>query len=176
MNSMEEDIKIIERALAACTDEYREQADTWKTLETKAQVAITIAGVFLAAVFAFTRDPGLHCSIQMFLGITLLALLLTLFCALWVLKVEEFDLPYNGEDALKTARELMKPTTSPVPEGCRYKQLIESLIDGYDEVLKTIHAVNNRKQERSVYAYFLLCLAALSATFAAIIELVTHRS
>jgi hypothetical protein len=174
MTPTEEDIKIVERALAACTDEYREQADTWKTLETKAQVAITVAGVFLAAVFAFTRDAGLDCGIKMFLGITLVALLFALFCALWVLKVEEFDLPFNGEDALKKAGELTRPTTSPEPEGGRYRQLIDSLAEGYDKVLNSIDTVNNHKQERLGYAYILLCIAAISATVAAVIELVTH--
>ncbi len=86
MTPLEEDTEIVERAFAACTDEYREQSDAWKTLEAKVQVAITVAGVFLAAVFSFSRDAGPDVSIKVFLGTTLLALLFALFCTLWVLK------------------------------------------------------------------------------------------
>ncbi|MBE3065372.1 MAG: hypothetical protein IMZ69_10200, partial [Spirochaetes bacterium] len=36
--------------------EYRDLSDTWRNLDTKAQGLGAIAGIFLAAVFAWTRD------------------------------------------------------------------------------------------------------------------------
>ncbi len=88
MTSGEEDTRIAGRALAVCTDKYREAADFWTTLETKAQVAITVAGVFLAAAFSFSLASGISLPIKFCLGITLVALLLALIAALRVLKVE----------------------------------------------------------------------------------------
>ena len=174
MNPSEEDIKIAETALATCTDEYREQADVWKTLETKAQVAITVAGVFLAAAFAYSRETGLDVHIQVFLGVTLLTLLLALLCALWVLKTEDFDLPFNGTEALKDARRLLDPTMAREPAGSRYKQMIESLTDGYEEVLNKIDVVTGNKQKRLGYAYAFLFIAAISATVAGMLALILH--
>src|SRR6202020_875653 len=120
MSSEDEDTKILERALAVCTDEYREEADVWTTLETKAQVAITVAGVFLAAVFSFSLTAGITQHIRILLGITLLALLFALICALWVLKVEAFDLPFDGSAALKEAQKLLGPTADRATDGARY--------------------------------------------------------
>jgi hypothetical protein len=172
---MEEEIKISERALAACTDEYREQSDIWKTLENKAQVAITVAGVFLAAVFTFSRDANLNYEIKGCLGVTLLALLSALLCALWVLQVEEFDMPVSGIEVLKLAQELLDPVRAEEPEGDRFKKIVGSLTEGYDDVLGKIGAINEHKQKRLGYTYCLLRVAAVAATCGAVIELITLR-
>lgn len=42
--------------LDAYRDEYKELAATWRTLETKAQGNIAIAGIFIAGIFVFLRD------------------------------------------------------------------------------------------------------------------------
>jgi hypothetical protein len=44
--------------LSALSEQYKESSETWKALETKAQGAITVAGIFLAAVFAFAREAA----------------------------------------------------------------------------------------------------------------------
>ena len=174
MTSEDEDTQILERALAACTDEYREEADVWTTLETKAQVVITVAGVFLAAAFSFSLTAGISLNIRILLGITLLALLLALICALWVLKGEDFDLPFDGKAALRNAKKLLDPSANRAVEGARYLELVQSLADGYDEVLNRISTINGHKQKRLGYAYFLLKMAAIVATLAGLLELIGH--
>jgi len=174
MTSVDEDTKILERALAVCTDEYREAAAVWTTLETKAQVAITVAGVFLAAAFSFSLAVGISTYIKILLAITLVVLLGALVCALWVLKVANFDLPFDGSAALKQAEELMDPSADRSVEGSRYLELIETLTDGYDEVLDRIATINGEKQKRLGYSYFLLKVAAIAATVGGVLELTRH--
>lgn len=47
---------IQQMALDAYCAEHERLIDNWKGLETKAQGAVTIAGIFIAGVFAFIRD------------------------------------------------------------------------------------------------------------------------
>lgn len=42
----------------------------------------------------------------------------------------------------------MKPTAAAEPDGSRYKQLIDSSLEDYDEVLNKIDTVNDHKQRR----------------------------
>ena len=48
--------KLGEQLLTTFRQEHSDAVNTWRTLEGKAQISITIGGVFLAAVFAFARD------------------------------------------------------------------------------------------------------------------------
>lgn len=43
-------------AMESYRDEYQRFIDIWKGLDTKAQGTVTIAGIFIATVFAFIRD------------------------------------------------------------------------------------------------------------------------
>ena len=122
--------------------------------------------------FSFSLTAGVSLNIRILLGITLLALLCALICALWVLKVEDFDLPFDGTAALKEAKELLDPSADRAVEGARYFELVQSLTDGYEEVLDRISTINVHKQQRLGYAYFLLKAAAIAATLAGVLELI----
>lgn len=52
--------------------------------------------------------------------------------------------------------------------------LIDQLGSGFEEPLKTVDNVNDKKEARLRYAHFLLVLAAVSATVAAITQLIVH--
>src|SRR5919109_4903212 len=98
-----ENLKILERGVAAFLDGYREGAEIWKTLETKAQGLITTAGLFLAAAFAFSREPSLLTLTKVILLVTLVCLVWAILAALAVLRAAEFQLPDAG-DAVAAAR------------------------------------------------------------------------
>jgi hypothetical protein len=174
MIPLDEDIKIAERALAAFTDEYKEASEIWKTLESKAQVTITVAGVFLAAVFSFSRDGGIDLRVKMVLGLTLAALLAALLCALWVLKATTYDVPFDSEATMKKAKELLDPSYPRGESGSRYLELVAQLGSGFEDSLKTIDNVNVKKERSLRFAYSLLVLAAVSATGAAVAQLIIH--
>ena len=46
---------LLESVLAAYQEEYRDAAERWKNLETKAQGTVAIAGIFVAGILAFIR-------------------------------------------------------------------------------------------------------------------------
>jgi hypothetical protein len=171
---LEEDIKIAERALTAYTDEYREASDIWKTLEGKAQVVITVAGIFLAAVFSFGVAAGIDLRVKIVLGVTLAALLAALLCALWVLKATTYDVPFDSEATMKRVKELLDPLHQRGESGSRYFELIGQLSEGFADSLKSIYEVNAKKESTLRLAYGLLVLAAISATGAAVAQLVIH--
>jgi len=79
--------------LDSLINEYKELADTWKTLDTKAQGTGTIAGVFLAAIFTWSRDlpAGFTCANKFGLGVALLFLIVVVLLSLFALAVREHD-------------------------------------------------------------------------------------
>jgi hypothetical protein len=171
---VDEDIKIAERALAAYTDEYNEVSDIWKTLEGKAQVVITVAGIFLAAIFSFAVAAGIDLRIKMVLGVTLAALLAALLCALWVLKARTYDVPFDSEATRKKVKELLDPSYRRGESGSRYLELIGQLSGEFPESLQSMDTVNSQKERILRIAYGLLVLAAVSATGAAVAQLIIH--
>ena len=174
MNTLDEDVKIAERAMNSYMDEYKEASEIWKTLENKAQVTIAVAGVFLAAVFSFSRDAGVDCRVKLLLSLTLIAILVALLCALWVLKSTAYDVPFDSGSTMKKARELLAPIYARGEPGSRYLELISQLASGFEDSLKTIDAVNETKEQRLSFAYVLLVLASLFATAAAMTQLAVH--
>jgi hypothetical protein len=175
MTPSEEDIQILEAGLTAYLDEYREQTDIWKILESKAQVVITVAGVFLAATFAFVTQAGLVSCAKVFIVITLLALLIALAAALRVLRIAELLMPVDGAAMVQRTRELVDPKVPPTAPGDRYKVLINELTEDSGEVLKKFESVNERKRTNLNWAYRLIIVSATAATIAAIVQLMVAR-
>lgn len=52
------DTDLLEIALAAHGDAYKELSQGWRSVEAKAQATVALAGIFLAAAFAFAREPA----------------------------------------------------------------------------------------------------------------------
>ena len=47
---------LYDNVITAYQDEYKDINETWRSIETKAQGAVAIAGIFAAGAFAFTRE------------------------------------------------------------------------------------------------------------------------
>jgi hypothetical protein len=171
VTGLEEDIKILEAGLKAYTDEYREQADIWKTLESKAQVAITVSGVFLAATFAFVHQAALVCIERLLVVVTLLSLLTSLIMALRVLQIREHLMPVDGALFVRRAKELVDPMTPRSSPGERYMTLMSELGEDSEEVLKVIESANERKRSDLNWANGLIIVSGVAATAAAVVEL-----
>jgi hypothetical protein len=153
-----ENIKILERGFAAYLEEYREQADIWKTLETKAQAVTTVAGLFLAAAFAFSREPTLATPIKLAVLAAIVSLFLAVLAALAVLRAVEFQLP-DGGNAASAARAAVSASARPCGEP--YQAYLSDQLEGAEQILTSLEAVNKVKQERLAAAQALVALAAL---------------
>lgn len=86
-----------EKALLASYDEYKELTGTWRNLDVKAQGNITVAGIFVAAAFAYLTKfsaPGL--GEKVFLLFTVVFLIICVVLSLVVLQVREVPPHYLG--------------------------------------------------------------------------------
>ena len=79
-------------------DEYKELADIWRGLETKAQGNIAIAGIFIAVVFAFIREAGQqsYWAERACLGLALIFLVISVIFSIMVLRVRQAPFPPMG--------------------------------------------------------------------------------
>ena len=80
--------KLHERLLADFQREYADQLDTWRALEGKAQVLITVSAIFLAAGFAFARDVhGLALGERLLLCVSIVLLVVAVCIGLFVFRI-----------------------------------------------------------------------------------------
>lgn len=91
-------------ALDCTKSEYADLADTFKSLDSKAQGTVTLAGILVAAPFAFLKEvPAMSCALQWLVSGTLLASLGTIGCVLLALRVAEVAMPLKGSEAARLA-------------------------------------------------------------------------
>lgn len=87
-----------EKALAASSDDYKELTGTWRYLDTKAQVNIAIAGVFIAAAFTYlTRLTPAGLAEVLLLFLTVLSLVVCVFISVLALRVQDAPSPVLGD-------------------------------------------------------------------------------
>jgi hypothetical protein len=85
--------------LSAYQSDYKDAVEHWRSLETKAQASITMAGIFLAAGFALVRelDPTTTWWVRGLLLIGALALMVAVVFAVLALKVRVVPAPPSAE-------------------------------------------------------------------------------
>ncbi len=162
-----ENLKILERGVTAYLDEIREHGDIWRTLESKAQALITASGIFLAAAFAFSREPSLAPLTKVLVFITLASLLWALSAALGVLRVTDYEMPDGG----KAVSDALLAVAKPMHEcGRRYEGYLSGLLDDAPQVLASLEKANRQKHEK--LAGSMQCLAA--AAFLSVVASLAH--
>jgi hypothetical protein len=92
-----------EFALGHAKDEHDQLLDTWKQVDGKAQGTAAIAGLFLAAAFAFVRNTGLAISAEekVLLAVTLTALVCSIGLSVWVLLIRDASSPLSASQVSK---------------------------------------------------------------------------
>jgi hypothetical protein len=82
---------LLQEALDRYEEEYKELLDTWRDLERKAQATITIAGAFLAGVFAFARQSGppVSLEVKIFLVFAITLIVIVFLFSISVFSVRE---------------------------------------------------------------------------------------
>jgi hypothetical protein len=94
-------IELLRDARDAYRAEYQILSERWKTLETKAQGTVAIAGIFLGGIFSFIKDLNTASPTLERWLLSLLAVLLGISVAFSVvaLRVREIADPLPGEEA-----------------------------------------------------------------------------
>lgn len=85
--------------LEAYREEYKDIADTWRNLEGKAQGAIAIAGIFIAAALTYIRELSAQTGVtdKLLLSIAVVSLVASVVCSILALKIREVAAPPMGE-------------------------------------------------------------------------------
>lgn len=92
--------ELLESVLAACEREHKDLLDTWKLLESKAQALASVAGIFIAATFAFARELQASAppSFRVALVLAVALLLLATGAGVAVLFVRSVQTPLGGAE------------------------------------------------------------------------------
>jgi hypothetical protein len=156
--------KLRERLLDDFRQEYADAVETWRALETKAQVSITVGGVFLAATFAFARDlDKLDSAQKLLLSSAIVLLVVTVLCGLAVFHVVEIQAPPLGTFAQVGVFDILK---KPDGELQGYlERFSQDQATTWRSAIEGVAAANNRKADW-VWRAQLSLVIAITATAA----------
>jgi hypothetical protein len=161
--------EILEKVLESYADEFKELSDTWKQLDQKAQGTTAIAGIFLAAVFAWAREvPKSMTSVELaILAIVTFLLVCSIGCALWSMRVRTATLPPFGKVTYEMAEDCCKALTVPGAVSSFYRQLASS----WDDANSSLALQANDKAHFARCAQGVLGLAAAGVSVIAILAI-----
>ncbi len=154
----------LELILKAYEAEYKEHVDNWRLIETKSQGTAAVAGVFLAAAFAYVRtlEPEDMSRLETYALIGTVALLVaTVVRAIAALRVTQVEAPPSGDeiDRVVTAYNELDEKQ----RGERLDDLYGTQLKVWKHANETLHEANSKKAELLADAQTLLTIAAIAA-------------
>ncbi len=173
------DMPAKKEALRACVvnsyqEAYKERADNWKSLETKAQGSITVAGIFIAGAFAYIDKgaAGMTPPQQLLVVAAVVSLVASVLLAVYALKIQEIlPPPYGGFVKVNVERFL------DIGDEAEFRERVEyfdyDLTSQWEEVLSVIDRQLRKKvdllanaQASLVFAVVVVAVLAISRLFA----------
>ena len=154
-------------ALAAYREEYRDLLETWRSVETKAQGLGAIAGIFLAAVFAWAREVPANFGTfeRVLLVASIFLLVASIVAAVLALHVRKVAAPPHQETAEMISDILKKQKPDELP--ARVAAFYNDQITEWKEANSDIHEHIQRKASWISCGHGTLLLASvLVATLA----------
>jgi hypothetical protein len=154
--------KLLEQALGAAKQEHEELSDQFNALDSKAQGAMTIAGIFVAGMLGFinslTDTAPFGQRVLLTAATALLALCVT--AALLVVAVREVTAPPGG-GLLQLVEDLLRSNNAAEPD--RLRNFARDHIRMWAAANKSIRDVNASKAKRLIFAQWLLLAAVVCA-------------
>ncbi len=158
-------IELLEWTLQSCTDEYKDKGLTFSNLDTKAQNTITIAGIFLAAGFAFLQGDNLTKLICLggiyaiiLLGGSIVFLLSSAFCCLYTMKIRKIVAPLGSEALDKIVQDILGVDPSEFTNTTT-ENFLRDQISVWKEVLTDMSKTNLDKAKAVLVGQMLLASA-----------------
>jgi hypothetical protein len=107
------DIKksLYKETLDAYVAQYKDITETWKSLETKAQGTVTIAGIFIASAFVFIKDirtSNLIFNQRLLLVAAVSCLILSVIFAILALTLRSIASPPGGERISLIVKDILR--------------------------------------------------------------------
>ena len=155
---------LIELALERARYEYTELAENWKQLDTKAQGTGALAGVFLAAVFAFGQQnsPLLAIAAVKAMAIALILLLTgAILCAVMCLWTREAQMPPDAETVRDQVKAFLGADLDDEARLAEREALLNGFLDDWVSANGTLAARNATKVRWLTRAQVLLVAGAV---------------
>lgn len=159
------DHEILAAVVSACEFEYKDLVDSWRLLETKGQALSSVAGIFIAAAFAFARDlsTGTSRPLKLVLLLAVGALLWTIVWGVAALFVRAVQSPLGASGKLALTDDLLRVQASPdFPD--RYRNFLRDQIAVWEGALDSFRTANHQKARFLVAGQSTLLFASLLVT------------
>jgi hypothetical protein len=149
-------------ALETYHDEYRDLSDTWRNLDTKAQGLGALAGIFVAAVFAWSRQlpEGLTSLERLVLAASVVLLILSIVAAVLALLVRRVPAPPLGEETADMIRDILQEE--------KPSELLERVTRFYNDQIRVWHATNCNVQSVCLDKAFHISVGQVTILLAAV--------
>lgn len=138
--------QLLEVVLVACEREYKDLLDTWRMLESKAQALASVAGIFIAATFAFARELQASAppSFRVALMLAVALLLVATAAGVAVLFVRSVQTPLGGAE-LRTMVDEVAPLMRGGDALERYCNLLRDQARVWCQAIESLKHANARK-------------------------------
>ncbi len=153
MENLEATRKFVEFAFAHAKQEYLDYSDTWKLLDGKAQATATIAGIFVAAIFAFVRNLSMNLSgVEIaLLCFGVISLCLSIGFAVRAMVIRDVMLPPTGKHILSESKEMLNSVSSERELEERYVRMLFDTTDSWTD--STEDLAGKVQEKGAVVAY-----------------------
>jgi hypothetical protein len=136
---------------------YDEARDNWKSLDTKAQGTVAIAGIFIAGIISIFRElsaSGFDFN-HFVLGFSTLDSALAVGFAASTLWIRKSKLPPSGRDTRDFAREILRHDQTASPLEIE-QAFVQEQIAAWDASIASVRTEYNKKASRLLYSQILL--------------------
>lgn len=146
--------------IEAYANEYKELAETWRNLESKAQSAITVAGIFIAGAFAYVREikPPTHTTEKVLLEVSVGFLIASVVLSILALRLRKVAAPLMGDNMNTMVGDLLQLSDD--------ENFLKRLPDHYNDqsglwrkVKEETHAANQSKARFLWWSHITLVIA-----------------
>lgn len=163
-------LDLLKSSLDGCKDYYRDLSTQWSGLDTKAQGAGTVAGIFLAGIFAFVRDVSVEspCLERLAISLAVAFLVASIVCAIWAVVVREAD-EVSSHQFSEAVEELYTLEDGASDE--RIRDFYRDQIGVWEEAIIDVKRVVDRKGLLLKVAQGLLLVAVIGAAVVTVLRI-----
>lgn len=163
-----------EFAFARVQSEYDELTDSWRQVDAKAQATTAIAGVFMAAAFAFVRNSalGLGTAEKLILLALVIVLIASIMVSIRAMLVRLVPVPPTSEAVAQMITELLE--TPPEEHVERHAALVADTINAWIPVNRQLRVDLADKAGRLAIAQRCLLGAAVLMALLTVVAVVLH--
>jgi hypothetical protein len=159
-------------------DEYKELTDLWSKLDGKAQGAVTIAGIFLAALFAATRGEAIPASStdRYLLAVAIVLLVGSVVAAGFSLHVRRTGAGPSGLDLERAAGDLVDHGTSAASVAELRIRFLRTQVNAWSRCIGDFREENRRKARSLRWSQGLVIAGAAVAVLVTLHLLIARPS